>query len=294
MKAIRRRMATGVLVTAVACSSTTEDADGKGTVTFTTWGEEYVEQGIPPTDTDGTVVVEDGWTIAFDKLLVVISEIAVAEEGKPPAATLAASKLFDMHVPGEKLVASFPDLPGKAYPHVSWAISPATSATELGAGATDADRAMMAEKGYSIWLSATASKGAVSKRLAWGFTTNTLYERCKAEQEGREVDGVVVTNGGSDSVQLTIHADHFFYDDLQSADAKVRFDAIADADADADGEVTLDELAAVELADRSKIEAGPYGTGSAAGVHDLRAFVEALSRTIGHFRGEGECLTRAR
>jgi hypothetical protein len=285
---------TGLLVTAVAGSSTTDDADGKGTVTFTTWGEDYIEQAIPPTDTDGTVIVEDGWTIAFDKLLVVISEISVAEEGKPPAATLAASKLFDMHAPGEKLVASFPDVPAKAYPSVSWAIVPASSTTELGAGATDADRAMMAEKGYSIWLSATASKGEVSKKIAWGFTTNTLYERCKAEKEGREVDGVVVTNGGTDSVQLTIHGDHFFYDDLQSADAKVRFDAIADADADADGEVTLEELAAVDLADRSKIKAGPYGTGSAAGVHDLRAFVEALSRTIGHFRGEGECLTRAR
>src|SRR5690606_8330805 len=153
--------------------------------------------------------------------------IAVAEEGKAPAATLTGSKLFDMHVPGEKLVASFPDLPAKAYPNVSWAIAPATSTTELGPGATDADRAMMVEKGYSIWVSATSANGSVSRKIAWGFTTSTLYDRCKAEKEGREVDGVVVTNGGTDSVQLTIHGDHLFYDDLQSPDAKVRFDTIA-------------------------------------------------------------------
>jgi hypothetical protein len=294
MNTIRRTIGTGLLAGAIACSCTTNDADGKGTVTFTTWGEEYIEQGIPPMDADGRVVVEDGWTIAFDKFLVVISDVSVAEEGKAPVATLAVSKLFDMHLPGEKLVASFPDLPAKAYSNVSWAIAPATSTTELGPGTTDADRAMMVEKGHSIWVSATASKGSVSKKIAWGFTTSTLYDRCKAEKEGREVDGVVVTNGGTDSVQLTIHGDHLFYDDLQSPDAKVRFDAIANADADGDGEVTLEELAAVDLADPSKIAVGTYGTGSAAGIHDLRAFVEALSRTIGHFRGEGECVTRPR
>ena len=71
-------------------------------------------------------------------------------------------------------------------------------------------------------------------------------------------------------------------------------DNIANADADADGKITLEELAAVDLADKTKITAGTYGTGSASNINDLRAFVEALSRTVGHFRGEGECLARAK
>ena len=156
-KTTRGTIATGLLVGAIACSA--DEADGKGTITFTTWGEEFIEQAIPAVDADGTVVVEDGWTITFDKFLVVIADVSVAEEGKPPVVTFGGSKLFDMHAPGEKVVASFSDVPAKAYTNVSWATAPATGTTEIGPGATEADRAMMVEKGYSIWVSATATKG---------------------------------------------------------------------------------------------------------------------------------------
>ena len=60
-----------------------------------------------------------------------------------------------------------------------------------------------------------------------------------------------------------------------------------------DGEVTLEELATVKLAAIPTAN-GPYGTGSAAGINDLRDFVEALSRTVGHYRGEGECIASAK
>jgi hypothetical protein len=53
--------------------------------------------------------------------------------------------------------------------------------------------------------------------------------------------------------------------------------------------VTLDELRAIKLSD---ITVGTYGTGS-ADINDLGAFVEALSQTLGHFRGEGECRSRS-
>ena len=278
----------------VACSSDGDSADGQGTVAFTTWGEEYIEQEIPPTSAEGKVIIQDGWTIRYSKFLVVLSEVQVAEEDAAPVASLAAPILFDMHTPGVKAVTSFANLPGKPYAHVSYAIAPATPAVTLGTGATEADKAEMVTNGYSVFVDGVATKASISKKFTWGFKTNTLYERCKGELAGKETEGVVVTNGGTDEVQLTIHGDHFFYDDLQSSLAKVRFDNIAAADANADGAVTLEELAAVDLADTKKITAGPYGTGSAAGINDLRAFVEALSRTVGHYRGEGECLARAR
>lgn len=273
------------LVVLTACSSS--DSDGEGAVEFTTWGEDYIEEGIPAAD------VADGWSIAYDKFLVALSEVTVAEDGAAPVAKMVAPRVFDMHAPGEKAVAAFTGLPAKAYTHVTYALSPATEEAELGAGATEADRRTMIDGHYSVWVSATATKGQTSKRLSWGFSTSTLNERCKGPLDGKEVDGVVVTNGGTDVVQLTIHGDHLFYDDLQSPDAKLRFDSIAAADADGDGVVTLEELAAVDLASIPK-ERGPYGTGSASGINDLRAFVEALSRTVGHFRGEGECLARPR
>jgi hypothetical protein len=293
MTMLKRIASLACAFAAVACSDA-GGADGKGTVTFRAWGEEYIEDEIPAKDESGNTVVEDGWTIAYDRFLIVLSDVSVAEDGAAPVARMTTPKIVDLRAPGEKLVVAFDDVPGKSYTHVSYAISPATAAAELAGGATDADRQLMVTNGYSVFVSGTARKGTLVKKYDWGFGTSTVYDRCKGEVSGKETDGVVVTNGGNDVVQLTIHGDHLYYDDLQSPAAKIRFDNLAAADANDDGIITLEELAAVKLADRTKVKEGPYGTGSASGIHDLRAFVEALSRTLGHFRGEGECLARAR
>jgi hypothetical protein len=269
------------LVALLACSDASSE-DGAGTVAFTTYGEDYIEKEIPAAD------VEDGWSIRYDKFLVALGEVTVDGAAKMPG-----YKLFSMKQPGDKPVVTFAGVGAKAYPHVSYSIAPATGAIESTDGVTEADKTMMVTSGYSVYVEATATKEAVTKKYAWGFTARTLYDHCKGELSGKETDGVVVTNGGTDLVQLTIHGDHLYYDDLQSKEAKVRFGNIAAADANGDGTITLEELAAVQLA-AIPAEQGAYGTGSAAGINDLRAFVEALSRTIGHFRGEGECVASLR
>jgi hypothetical protein len=129
----------------------------------------------------------------------------------------------------------------------------------------------------------------MAKTFKWGFSEPTLLDECEGERDGKLTPGVVVTEGGTDAVELTIHGDHFFYDDLQSADAKVRGDAIFNADANMDGAVDLAELDAVAL---TTLPAGQYGTGGASDVNDLGAFVRFLSRTLGHYRGEGECFVK--
>ncbi|MGE3673147.1 MAG: hypothetical protein AB7K71_25965, partial [Polyangiaceae bacterium] len=91
-------------------------------------------------------------------------------------------------------------------------------------------------------------------------------------------------------VQLTIQGDHLFYDDLTAENADLRFNSMAAADTNSDGEVTREELAAVQLFDLTE---GSYGTGSASGVNTLDDFVEALTTTLGHFRGEGHCVSHS-
>lgn len=279
-----KTLVSGTLLVALAAAcSSTSDADGQGTVTFTTYGEDYIEKEIPAAD------VEDGWTITYSKFLVAIGEVSVGAAKSEPTSRMPGLKLFSMKRPGDKLVVTFASVPAKAYPHVSYTIGPVTPATEIAEGVTDSDKQLMLSGGYSVYVEATATKAGATKTLAWGFATKTLYDKCRGELAGKETDGVVVTNGGTDNVQLTIHGDHLYYDDLQSKDAKLRFDNIALADANDDGKVTLEELAAVKLA-AIPAEKGTYGTGSAVGIDDLRAFVEALSQTVGHFRGEGECV----
>jgi hypothetical protein len=93
-------------------------------------------------------------------------------------------------------------------------------------------------------------------------------------------------------VQLTIHGDHPWFDDLQSPEAKMRFRPAADSDrSPMDGVITLDELGATAL---TSLPLDQYGTGGAGNVKNLRDFVQALIRTIGHYRGEGECAPKAR
>lgn len=262
--------------------------EGKGTVTFTTYGEDYIEKQIPASTNGGAGFV-DGWTVKYDKFLVMLGEVTVATH-EETAATQGKSKVFDVHRPGPVVVETFTDLPAKEWDHVSYAIAPWPEAEVGNADAQDV--AMMKTGGYSVYVQGTATKGTVTKRFAWGFPTSTVYEHCETPDLG---EGVTVPDGGEEKVELTLHGDHLFFDDLQSPSAKLRFQALADADklgiVGADGEITLEELAAVDL---TELPADQYGTGGVGNVHNLRDFVTALVRTVGHYRGEGECSPRAR
>ncbi len=268
-----------------ACTTDAASSGGKGSASFTTWGEEYIEEGIPATE------LEDGWAVKYEKFLVVIGNVKVGD-GTAVGAEMKTAKVFNLVVPKPKPVVELKDLEAKAWTEVSYEIAPATSASELGEGATEAEKALMVTGNYSVYVEGKATKGTDTKSFKWGFSTKTQLDKCKGEVAGKEVDGVVVTNGGVDAVELTIHGDHFLYDDLQSPDAKLRFQNIADADADKNGEVTLAELEASKLARLPKAN-GPYGTGTASEILDMKAYTTALSRTVGHFRGEGECLARS-
>lgn len=280
-----------------ACSDdASEPSAGSGAVQFTTWGEEYIEQEIPaaPPAEEGMV---DGWTIRYSKFLIVLKDIVVADSAGTEAARMSGSTLLDMHAPGIKSVASFGSLPAKAWDSVSFVVGPADAATTLGDGATQADLDMMVAGGLSVHVVATATRDSESKTFTWSFNEATLYKECKAEVDGKEQHGLLVTNGGSDTIEITIHGDHFFYDDLEAATAQRRFDAIACADANNDGDITLAELSgATLLPDANATEEfcrtrPTYRPGSQS-VNDLEGFVRALSRTLGHYRGEGECVSQ--
>jgi hypothetical protein len=71
------------------------------------------------------------------------------------------------------------------------------------------------------------------------FATATTYTACESL--------AVVEQGAAATIQLTIHGDHLFHDDLFAAEPNVTFETLAAADADADGEVTPAELAAFDI-----------------------------------------------
>lgn len=279
------------LLFVVTCALAACGEGAKGTATFTTWGEAFVEEGIPshPNGEDGFV---DGWALKYETFLVAFHEITVGDDTGGPVARMTGSKLVDNVKPGRKALVTFPDLPARAYRQVGYQIKPALADSELIAGAAEADRAMMVANGYSIYVSGSATKNAVTKTFHWGFTTATRYRSClQPAESGQAIEGIVVTNGGEDTSELTTHGDHFFYDRLKASDdpavaTSLRFDEKAAADANDDDEITLDELNAAPI-DVTKYDPSGFDAPT------LGAFMTSLARTVGHFRGEGECSVSA-
>ena len=188
--------------------------------------------------------------------------------------------------PGVKEVAVFEGLAARSWDEVSFEIGPpSTDWSVLPSGSPDLD-ALVAH-GTSVEVSFVATKNGITKKVDWTFDSATRFESCQGELNGQAREGAIVTAGGTDEVELTIHGDHLFYDDLASPTAVLRFDALAAADADADDLVTLAELDSVDLVD---VADGTYGTGSVSDVNTLGDFVRHLARSLAHFRGEGECV----
>jgi len=220
---------------------------GEGRWAVETWGEEYIEQEMP------AEIFADGCSVVYDRFEVNLSEISLldgdsAVVGEVPGGT------FDMTTPGPQAVGEV-EVPATFYSTARFVLSP-------GAGA-------------AVRASGTLSCGGSDATFDWSFQTSTTY-LC-------EPADLSVPKSGSATTELTIHGDHLFYDGLEDPDAAVRGQAIFDADADADGQVTLDELAAVPVAPLG------YTVGQASEVEHLGDFVAALTRSLGHVDGEGHC-----
>ncbi|HWA74534.1 MAG TPA: hypothetical protein VG937_19445 [Polyangiaceae bacterium] len=283
------------LLGTAACSDPA--SSGQGTERFTTWGEDFIENGIPAGD--GTSGFVDGWSLKYEKFLVNFSNIKVADAAGHVVASLDRPRFVDNVRPGVKELSTFPGLSAKAYQQVSYEIVPATVDSQL-VGDTDSDDlAMMVARGLSLYAAGEATKPdpddatkTMRKTFRWGFQTRTSYRNChSAEENGVSIEGVVVTNNQTDVSELTTHGDHFYYDSLQSGDnakpTSIRFaeKAAADDAGDADGEITLAELC------RARIDPSLYNLSGLPGA-TIGDFVISLARTVGHFRGEGECTVR--
>lgn len=270
---------------AAACSDPTDQ--GSGTERFTTWGEEFIERGIPAGD--GTSGFVDGWSLKYHKFLVNFHSISVADAAGKVVANLDKPRFVDNTKAGVKELTTFAELDAKAYSQVSYEIKPAVEDEEVVGDADPADLAMMVRDGLSLYVEGEATKKELKKTFHWGFKTQTSYTDChSAAENGISSYGVVITNGQTDESELTTHGDHLYYDSLQSGDnAKptlIRFDekAAADDAGDRDGDITLQELC------QEYIDPSSYNTSGLPGA-TIGDFVISLARTVGHFRHEGEC-----
>lgn len=235
---------------------------GEGTLEARIYGEEFIEEGIPAD------VFNDGWAVAFTRFVVVVDGISahdVADAGRYAFDLTQASG-------GEGHEVTSLVVPSGAQA-LAYTIAPGGTAT--GGNASDADAAMMSAMGYSVFIEGTATKDAATIAFAWGFDSTTEYSHCEVVEE--------VPADGSATTVMTIHADHVFYDDLESPEPNVSFDLIAASDADMDGTVTDAELLARDISAEARYQVGSRD------ISNLWDFMTAQSQTLGHIDGEGHC-----
>lgn len=241
-----------LLTTAIAgCSDADEETPGEGAYTMTAYGEAFVEDKIPAEETDG-------WEIEFSRLEVNIAELSARNDD---GESVEVDEVFTVDLTEDSggeghVLTTIEDAPAGRYNDLTYRIAPANGQP-------------------AIRVAGTATKDSTTKTFAWTFETDELYENCQTS--------AMLDDGGEATSELTIHADHFFYDDLESSEPNVAFDLIASADADDDGEVTLEELADVDITGETRYQVGSRD------ITDLRGFVEAQTKTLGHIDGEGHC-----
>lgn len=186
----------------------------------------------------------DGWSVAFERFSVSVANVSLA------------------------------GLPVEVVSTIELAQPSGGSGQVLGEVATPEGRYQDAR--YDVLqtrVAGTATRAGEAKSFDWSFEEPVRHSQCATV--------TAVRAGEVSTLQITLHADHLFYDSLVAEEPALRFQSLANADENEDGVVQLDELALASL--------GTYDPGNADEVQDLRGWLRAAARSMGHIDGEGHC-----
>lgn len=239
----------------------------------------------------------DGWAIKLDHFYVSLPSVSVG--GLDGVVTASASaQIIDQVAPGPKTLVEATVRAARAWDDVHFEIGPAAltdgappsyaAPAAAGDSAVKVDR--MVKEGLSLLVEGSATRGAVTKKFSWGFTTDTSHTACAGEVNGALVPGLVVPPEGGDGAEIGMRADVLFSNTLGNPGAATSFDAFASADGDNDGTITLDELRAVTLEKLRTGAIGPYDVAKDSTIADLGGYAEELTRhVVSTFRAKGSC-----
>lgn len=303
----------------VACTGASSSDAGDGALTVLLEAEATITEGLDA----GTAGedVQDGWTIRFDRYVVVIGDVdlhlatdASVERGAPELYAVDLTQLgaaglplweldglqagewqFNYALAGARESVS---LHTSVMP-VDFDAMSAADATYLIAGT------MSQGGGQSCPPSALAKPGAAtsvgvnaggddcfenpSVTFRWALGAPTAFGPCEID----EVPGFSVAADTTTTVAATIHGDHVFFNGFpEGGEGGIMRLAqwLADCDLDLDGEVTETELAAIGPADLAELDSRfQLGGSPITPLESMWDYVTAQLKTQGHFQGEGEC-----
>jgi len=261
----------------------------EGDVRVTLSGGDGTQRGYP------SHLFQDGWSVQFDKYLVSLGSFtltsASGERRTVDEQVLVDVQKGDIPLPGLR------GLPAGRW-NVGFQVAPPGEGTTLPDGYVSAeDAAMMRERGYSYWVEGVAVKANVGVyTFRMGFPVKAHMVDCINGVDGTQ--GIVVPENSVAQTEITIHAEHMFYDRLGThRGVQLRFDAFA-ATADAQGVITPEGLSAQHLLDLRGLDGGELKDAEGRpviyepGAHTVRTLQEFVTQSIvdqAHLNGGGVC-----
>jgi len=298
---------------------TSETPAGTGSLSVLVEAEDVILDGMVPGD--GAENIKDGWTVTFNKYITTIGDVDV-HLATDDAVEVEAADVF---------VVDLKQVPPTGLPLWSldgleegrWEFNYATPGAGDGStrheSVAQADYDAMVAGDWTYLVDGVLSKtdgqscppaalvtpgtktpngnqsggndcyDAPSVAFAFGVTAETTFGPCELD----EVPGFSVTADTTQTVAMTIHGDHLFFNGFPEGDegGTARLAQwLADCDLDLDGSVTRAELEAIapaqlpELDDRYQLGGSPITP-----LDTMYTYVASQLKTQGHMNGEGEC-----
>jgi hypothetical protein len=306
-------------LTCLALTACGDDEAGTGSLSVLLEPEDTITAGIEAGDQGESIA--DGWSVSFDKYIVTIGDIdvhfATDESVGAEAGEVFSVDLAQIETSGLALWSLDGLREGR------WEISFATPGAGHGAArhesVADSDFEDMVASDWTYFIDGRLSKAdgescppaalatvgsqlptgnssgdndcysAPELRFTFGAAAETLFGPCEID----ELPGFAIAADQTQSVALTIHGDHLFFNGFPtgSEGGVMRLAQWwADCDLDLDGTVTAEELEAITLSDLPELDSERYQLGgSPIEIHNMYDYVVAQLKTQGHFQGEGEC-----
>lgn len=253
---------------------------------------------------DAITTTEDGWELTFSRVLATLGRVSLNGDSCNDYSDARYSRVLSLvgAPPFDKISESY----GLGHCDFAFSILNAESDSLLGATATADDVAFLrtpgedkyaGPSGVSVYIEGQAVRGDERKAFAWKFRGRVRFEECADRVDGELVPGLELAQEAEVNVDVVLAPEAVFSDSVDPSLAKLRFDAIAAADdlaGDADGEVTLDELGQVPLAELQNGDA--YAPGEAGELlMTLEDFVYlGVAPNVARYRGTGTCKPQLR
>ncbi|RKH68233.1 hypothetical protein [Corallococcus aberystwythensis] len=291
----RSKWIRGLLVGALGLvASGCGDAVARGDVRVTLSGGDGTQRGY------ADHLFQDGWSVQFTKYLVSLGDFTLTSAAGDVRAT-SEHRVVDVQK-GDVPLTGLEGLEAGRY-GVAFRVSPPEARTVAGASVSADDLAMMRERGFSYFVEGRAQNrdpalGLYTFRM--GFPVNARMVDCINGVDGTQ--GIVVPEGSVAEAEVTIHAEHMFYDRLGThRGVQLRFEAIA-ATADTHHAITPEGLASQDLLDLRGLDGGELRDAQGQpvvyqpGAYALRTLQEFVTQSIvdqAHLNGGGVCTVAA-